>query len=212
MRAGTTISTFDSTQEVTRLRDAEAHLDTARARVRSLVVSPLRALPVVGRQLRSVDHLTHAGAVVSGTAADALGQVRALLEGGLPSGPERARLLDELGKVAAVAEDRLRAVDLGPDEALMGPLADGRARAGAELAEALERPGADRTGRRRAADLGEEGVRPCDQTGGEAAVAGVEAAPPERLRPFRRCEAECLLGEAGGDLGRAPGGRPLGGL
>ena len=135
VRAGTTISTFDSTQEVTRLRDAEAHLGTARARVRSLVVSPLRALPVVGRQLRSVDHLTHAGAVVSGTAADALGQVRALLEGGLPSGPERARLLDELGKVAAVAEDRLRAVDLGPDEALVGPLADGRARAGAELAE-----------------------------------------------------------------------------
>ena len=137
VKAGASVSEVDSAQGVARLVDAEAHFDTARARVRSLVVSPLRALPVIGRQLRSVDHLSHAGAVVAGTVADALGQVRQRLEGGLPPGPERPRLLVDLAQVAAAAEERLRTVDLGPDEALLGPLADGRARADEELTELL---------------------------------------------------------------------------
>ncbi len=137
VRAEASVSTVDSDQGLARLVDAEAHFDTARARVRSFVVSPLRALPVIGRQLRSVDHLSHAGAVVAGTAADALGQVRERLEGGLPSGPDRARLLIDLAHVARAAEERLRTVDLGPDDALVGPLADGRARAEEELTELL---------------------------------------------------------------------------
>ncbi|MDP9454056.1 MAG: hypothetical protein M3P97_11920, partial [Actinomycetota bacterium] len=65
VRAGASVSTLDSGRDVARLRDAEAHLRTARARVRSLVVSPLRALPIVGRQLRSADHLSHAAGEVA---------------------------------------------------------------------------------------------------------------------------------------------------
>ncbi len=133
VRAGASVSTLDSGRDVARLRDAEAHLRTARARVRSLVVSPLRALPIVGRQLRSADHLSHAAGEVAGTAAEALEEVKARLEDGLPPGPGRAQLLAGLAEVAGQAEARLRAVDLGPDEALVGPLTEGRARAEAEL-------------------------------------------------------------------------------
>lgn len=153
VRAGATVSSLDAGQEVARLRAAEAHFDTARARVRSLVVSPLRALPVIGRQLRSVDHLTHAGAVVAGTAADGLDQVQERLEGGLPSGPERATLLADLAEVAGAAEDRLRGVDLGPDEALVGPLAEGRAEAAGELAELVDSAGRARVAAEGLAEL-----------------------------------------------------------
>ncbi len=135
LRAGASVATLRSEQGVARLHDAEAHFLTARSRLRSLPVSPLRALPVIGRQLRSADHLSSAGAIVAGTAAAGLDQVRERLEGGLPSGPERARLLADLAEVAGAAEDRLRGVDLGPDEALVGPLADGRAQAAGELSE-----------------------------------------------------------------------------
>ncbi|CAN5159396.1 hypothetical protein BH24ACT1_BH24ACT1_04790 [soil metagenome] len=139
VREDASVSTLGSPQDdAVRLRDAEAHFDTARARVRSLAVSPLRALPVVGRQLRSVDHLSDAAGEVAGTAADALGQIRDRLEGGLPSGPDRAGLLADMAEVAGGAEERLAAVDLGPDEGLIGPLAEGRSRAANELAELQE--------------------------------------------------------------------------
>ena len=139
VREDASVSTLGPSQDdAVRLRDAEAHFDTARHRVRSLAVSPLRALPVVGRQLRSVDHLSAAAGEVAGTAADALGEVRGRLEGGLPSGPDRARLLADLAEVAGQAEERLAAVDLGPDEGLVGPLAEGRFRAATELAELQE--------------------------------------------------------------------------
>lgn len=120
--------------EVARLGDAEARFEDARSRLRSLPVSPLRALPVLGRQLRSADHLSQAAAEVAATGAEALGRVRQRLEGGLPQGPDRARLFHDLAVVAAEAQERLQGVDLGPTE-LVGPLAEGRARAEEELGE-----------------------------------------------------------------------------
>ena len=138
VREDASVSTLRSAQDVARLRDAEAHFDTARTRVRSAAVSPLRALPVVGRQLRSVDHLSDAAGEVAGTAADALVEIQGRLEGGLPAGPDRIRLLADVARVAGEAEERLAAVDLGPDEGLIGPLADGRFRAATELADLLE--------------------------------------------------------------------------
>ncbi len=135
VRAGASASTLRSDQDAARLHDAEAHFETARGRLRSLVVSPLRALPVIGRQLRSADHLSAAGGEVAGVGADALDEIRGRLEDGLPSGPGRARLLADMAKVAGEAEERLASVDLGPDEGLIGPLAEGRARAADELAE-----------------------------------------------------------------------------
>jgi hypothetical protein len=135
VRADAAASTLRSPQVVARLRDAEAHFDTARTRVRSPLVSPLRALPVIGRQLRSADHLSDAGGEVAGTAAGALDEVQGRLEEGLPSGPDRVRLLAAVAEAARKADERLEVVDLGPEKGLVGPLAEGRARAAEELAE-----------------------------------------------------------------------------
>lgn len=158
VRAGSSTSSLASPQPTVRLRDAEAHFRTARARVRSLAVSPLRALPVIGRQLRSADHLSEAAGEVAGTTADALDEVRGRLEDGLPSGPDRAGLLVDMSEVAGEAEQRLGAVDLGPDEGLVAPLAEGRARASEELAE-----------------LRESAVRARDATAGMAELFGADS-------------------------------------
>lgn len=136
VREDASVSTLRSSEaDVRRLRDADAHFDTARTRVRSLAVSPLRSLPVLGRQLRSVDHLSHAAGEVAATAADALGEIHGRLAGGLPSGPDRVQLLADMAELAGAAEERLQAVDLGPEEGLIGPLDEGRSRAATELSE-----------------------------------------------------------------------------
>ncbi|HVL02821.1 MAG TPA: DUF4012 domain-containing protein, partial [Acidimicrobiales bacterium] len=153
VREDASVSTLRSAQDVARLRDAEAHFDTARTRVRSVAVSPLRALPVVGRQLRSVDHLSNAAGEVAGTAADALIEIQGRLDGGLPAGPDRVRLLADVARVAGEAEERLTAVDLGPDEGLIGPLAEGRSRAATELADLQGSAGRARLGSAGMAEL-----------------------------------------------------------
>ena len=135
VRAAASPASLRSSHDAARLRDAEAHFESARARLRLPGVSPLRALPVLGRQLRSADHLSAAAGVVAATAADAVDQVRDLLESGMPSGSERGRFFAGMAEVTGEAEERLAAVDLGPGRALLGPLAEGRARAAEELGE-----------------------------------------------------------------------------
>ena len=135
VRAEASLSSLGEGDEVARLRVAEGRFQTARSRLRSVSVSPLRALPVLGRQLRSGDHLSRVGADVAATGADALDSVRRRLDGGMPPGHERAGLFQDLAQIATEAIDRLDSVDLGPSAALVGPLADGRARAAEELHE-----------------------------------------------------------------------------
>jgi hypothetical protein len=119
------------------LRRAEAHFDSARAGLRSLPVSPLRALPVVGRQLRSADALARAAGEVADAGGDALDEATVLTEGGAGAGPQRVRLLVELSELVGRTQRRVAAVDLGPGDALVGPLARARAEA-AQTVEELE--------------------------------------------------------------------------
>lgn len=115
------------------LREARDHFRRARSRVRSPVVSPLRALPVVGRQLRSFDALAGGATEVTGVALGAVDEVQVLLDGGLPKGAERVALLDDLVAITRDADRRLREIDLGPDRALVGPLDDARREFSTEL-------------------------------------------------------------------------------
>jgi hypothetical protein len=137
IRAGATASTLLSGAETAGLRRAEAHFARARSALRSVPVSPLRALPVVGRQLRSADALTGAAGEVADAGGDALDDAVALAEGGAGAGPERARLVAQLAEVAERAERRVVAVDFGPSDALVGPLARARDEA-VETVEELE--------------------------------------------------------------------------
>ncbi len=92
----------------------------------SPVLAPLRVLPVVGRQLRSGRALTQAAAEISGIGVDVVGEAKQSLSKPHASGPERIVLMRDLSRLSAGAEARLRSVELGPERALVGPLASKR--------------------------------------------------------------------------------------
>lgn len=113
----------DALVQMRRARDRFAGASRAAGAV---PVAPLRLLPVVGRQIRSLDALAGGAERVAGVSADALRQGQAALQaspGGRAGAPA---LLRHLSRIAAEAERRLVGVDLGPDRALFGPLADAR--------------------------------------------------------------------------------------
>ncbi|MEL7209384.1 MAG: DUF4012 domain-containing protein, partial [Actinomycetota bacterium] len=86
------------------------------------LTAPVRVLPVVGRQVRAVGGMAGAAAEIGEIAADGVEEAAALAEGGLPTGPGRVDLLDDLADVTDRAAARIAVVDLGPDEALIGPV------------------------------------------------------------------------------------------
>src|SRR5688500_14883672 len=116
------------------LRDSRRSFQRAEDRLDGIAVRPLRIVPVVGRQLRSVTALAGAAADVSDIGADAVNDARRTLRQPHGTGPERVALLRDLAALAADAERRLRGLDLGPSRALVDPLADRRA----ELVERLD--------------------------------------------------------------------------
>lgn len=119
------------------LERAQEGFASAEARSGSLPLAPVGLLPVVGRQVRSLHALSGAGAEVLEVAVDAAGDVAALREGVLEA-HERVTAVEELRATVAQAGDRLRSVRLGPDEALVTPLAEARATVADELTEAIE--------------------------------------------------------------------------
>lgn len=135
LRASASPAALLSGEQTDDLRRAQADFAEARHRLRSPAVWPLRVLPVLGRQVRSFEALANAAGAVAGTGADALADAHELVDGGLPPGPERAGLMTSLSEVADRAERRLAGIDLGPDEALLGPLATARDTFATELEE-----------------------------------------------------------------------------
>jgi hypothetical protein len=120
--------------------DVRAARDEFRAAARSTgnpVLVPLRALPVVGRQLRSVHALSSAARDVSDAALDALTRAHTILEEPTGGGPARVAEIRSLEKAITSAATRVRAVDdLGPRAGLLRPLADARVELAQRLADA----------------------------------------------------------------------------
>jgi hypothetical protein len=112
-----------------------AHRDFADADGASgwAITAPLRVLPVVGRQVRSVHALAGAAAQVTAVGAQATAQAQRAVERPATSGPERLALIDRLAAIGTAARSDLTGIDLGPSKALLGPLADGRARFAGQL-------------------------------------------------------------------------------
>lgn len=108
----------------------------AEERSGSPVLAPVTVLPVVGRQVRSLNALAGAGAEVLDIAVEATDEVEALRRGTRePSA--RVEAVEQLHTTVTRAAHELRGVPLGPDEALVAPLADARATLAEELDEAL---------------------------------------------------------------------------
>ena len=97
------------------------------ARAKSLLDSPLLApvdiLPVLGRQLRSVQDLATAAAQVSDIGVTAVTEAKTVLDAPHQAGPDRVTALRRLALLGQLTNDALAKIDPGPSDALIGPVA-----------------------------------------------------------------------------------------
>ena len=109
-----------------RMRAARGEFDQAASAGDSLLLKPFMVLPVVGRQVRSVDSLTSSAAKVVRVGVKAMEASTNRLHKPTTTGPNRVAVVQELGRIAAKARGELRGLDLGPSQALVGPLSKAR--------------------------------------------------------------------------------------
>ena len=105
------------------LRSAESDFGSAHGLLSSPLLWPVDVLPVAGRQLRSVQDLSGAAQQVARTGIRAVGQSQKLLRLPHTAGPDRVAALHQLASLAASTHAQLAGINLGPDQALFGPLA-----------------------------------------------------------------------------------------
>jgi hypothetical protein len=108
------------------LRGAKGDFARAHHRVASPWIAPLRVVPVVGRQVHSIDALTGSAARVVAVGSDAMTRSRRELDAAVASGGARVNQVHTLGAIADDSSRKLQHVDLGPRNALIGPLRDAR--------------------------------------------------------------------------------------
>lgn len=108
------------------LRSAESNFSTAHGLLSSPLLWPVDVLPVAGRQLRSVQDLSGAAEQVAHIGIGTVGRSQALLRLPHTAGPDRVAALQQLASLAASTHQDLSGINLGPDQALIGPLAHER--------------------------------------------------------------------------------------
>jgi Protein of unknown function (DUF4012) len=105
------------------LRTAQSDFASAHGLLASPLLWPVDVLPVAGRQLRSVQDLSGAAGQVAQVGVGAVGRSQALLRLPHTAGPDRVAALQQLASLAASTHSALAGVNLGPDQALIAPLA-----------------------------------------------------------------------------------------
>ncbi|MFZ6004411.1 MAG: DUF4012 domain-containing protein [Actinomycetota bacterium] len=120
---------------VDKVEGAADAFDTAHDRASSALWLPVRRAPVIGRQLSSTRALTGVVRQLAEEIAEAGKRAQALIDDA-PSGPEgRLAAVEGLVTIVEGVESQIAAADLGPDDALVSPLADARDELAAELDE-----------------------------------------------------------------------------
>jgi hypothetical protein len=119
------------------LNTAASEFGRAHSLTSGFELAPLRILPVVGRQLRSVDALGAAAARVSHVGVDAIHQAHLILSAKSATPEDRLALLRRLAVVADQAHTQLTAVSLGPSKGLIGTLSSRRAQFSSDLTRAV---------------------------------------------------------------------------
>jgi hypothetical protein len=117
------------------LKAAQASFAAANNELSSPLLWPVDVLPVLGRQLRSVQDLSRAAGQVSHTGVGAVRQARALLKLPHTAGPDRIAALHKLTTLAATTHAALSHVNLGPSNNLIGPLGRERTKFATELSQ-----------------------------------------------------------------------------
>lgn len=115
------------------MKAASAEFDAAADAGDSFLLKPFSVVPFVGRQVRSVDSLTSSAAKVVRVGVEAMESSTNQLKEPTSVGADRVVLLRQLGAIAAKARGELKGLNLGPSQALVGPLADARTRFAREL-------------------------------------------------------------------------------
>jgi len=109
----------------TPLRLGATRLDSAHADLVSVWVSPLRYVPVIGRQLESARALSNAGAQTALIVANALDSLHAAALTP-PAVDGRVALIELFSSVMSAAQQQISLLDLGPTNGLISPLASAR--------------------------------------------------------------------------------------
>ena len=118
------------------MRSARAQFDRAASEADSPFLTPFEILPMVGRQVRSVQALTSGASTVVHVGVQTMEQSTRQLATKTKSGPDRVALLQRLGAIGQTASTRLRGISLGPGDALIGPLASARHKFATQLHKA----------------------------------------------------------------------------
>ncbi|HXY26761.1 MAG TPA: DUF4012 domain-containing protein, partial [Acidimicrobiales bacterium] len=105
------------------LRVAGRDFDAAHGALDSPLLAPVEIVPVIGRQLRSLQALSGAAALVSNVGSDAIAQAHSILDAPHSDSLDRLSTLRTLSRLATVTDRRLARIDTGPSVALIGPLA-----------------------------------------------------------------------------------------
>lgn len=108
------------------LRRASTDFAAASARLDWPLLAPIHVLPVLGRQLTSIQDLSRAAHQVTTVGEGAIRSAHAVLQLPHHAGPERVATLRRISHLAATTHADLARVDLGPSRALLGPLASRR--------------------------------------------------------------------------------------
>jgi Protein of unknown function (DUF4012) len=122
----------------TAIRAARRDFERARDLAGSPLLAPLEAVPVLGQQVRSVDAQTAAASDIVRIGESAVTDAERQLRVRPATGPARVALIEEVSRILARAETRLRSVDLGPDFFLVGPVGDAREEFAGKLQEVRE--------------------------------------------------------------------------
>ena len=104
------------------LRAAGAEFRQAKSLLDSPLMAPIDVLPVLGRQLRSVQDLAGAAGQVSDIGAVAVTEARGVLNAPHHLGPDRITALRRLAQLGQQTNAALARIDTGPSEALIGPV------------------------------------------------------------------------------------------
>lgn len=110
------------------LRSATEDFRDAGARVSSAAVAPLRVLPVLGRQLRSVEAMSSAAASATSSTADALDELVEQLQGDTGGSSARLEAARQARSVLEGLDADLDGLHLGPDEGLLPAVGEARDR------------------------------------------------------------------------------------
>ena len=108
------------------LQAAVTQFNAADGLLHSPLLAPLDIVPVVGRQLRSVQDLSAASGQVARIGAKAIDQAHSVLESSQTSGGDRVVELRRLARLAADTDTALGRIDTGPADALVSPIASKR--------------------------------------------------------------------------------------